>query len=210
MLSVLRRARKSLGRLLLVLCAVALAACVPSGPRPAASARGGAVQVALLVPVGLGPGAGRAVLARSLENAARLAMADLSGVKIDLRVYQTGGQPGTGRSAGAAGGGRGRAGHPRAVLFAKRPMPRASRWPQVGRQRAGLLEQRRPLRAAMSSCWARPSTTPPTGWSRYAVRSGKSKVLIVHDRNVAGEVGRAAIERGVAGGRRLGRRRRRL
>ena len=32
----------------------------------------------------------------------------------------------------------------------------------------------------------------------YAVRNGKSKVLIVHDRNVAGEVGKAAIERGVA------------
>ena len=32
----------------------------------------------------------------------------------------------------------------------------------------------------------------------YAVRNGKSKVLIVHDRKVAGEVGKAAIERGVA------------
>lgn len=30
------------------------------------------------------------------------------------------------------------------------------------------------------------------------VRNGKSKVLIVHDRNVAGEVGKSAIERGVA------------
>jgi ABC-type branched-subunit amino acid transport system substrate-binding protein len=34
--------------------------------------------------------------------------------------------------------------------------------------------------------------------ANYAVRNGKSKVLIVHDRNVAGEVGKAAIERGVA------------
>lgn len=31
-------------------------------------------------------------LARSLENAARMAMADLDGVTIDLRVYPTGGQ----------------------------------------------------------------------------------------------------------------------
>ncbi|OZA04485.1 MAG: hypothetical protein B7Y02_16360 [Rhodobacterales bacterium 17-64-5] len=32
----------------------------------------------------------------------------------------------------------------------------------------------------------------------YAVRSGKGKILIVHDRNVAGDVGRTAIERGIA------------
>jgi ABC-type branched-subunit amino acid transport system substrate-binding protein len=29
----------------------------------------------------------------------------------------------------------------------------------------------------------------------YAVRSGKGKIMIVHDRNVAGELGKAAIER---------------
>jgi ABC-type branched-subunit amino acid transport system substrate-binding protein len=36
----------------------------------------------------------------------------------------------------------------------------------------------------------------------YAVRSGKGKILIVHDRNVAGDIGKAAIERGIlaAGG----------
>lgn len=48
------------------------------------------VPVALLVPYGSG-GAGESGLARSLENAARLAIADLDGVKIDLRVYGTGG-----------------------------------------------------------------------------------------------------------------------
>jgi ABC-type branched-subunit amino acid transport system substrate-binding protein len=34
--------------------------------------------------------------------------------------------------------------------------------------------------------------------AQFAVRNGKSKVLVVHDRNVAGEVGKAAIERGVS------------
>ncbi|MEL6206620.1 MAG: penicillin-binding protein activator [Pseudomonadota bacterium] len=46
------------------------------------------VPVALLVP---GGGGGDALVSQSLENAARLAIADLEGVQIDLRVYSTGG-----------------------------------------------------------------------------------------------------------------------
>lgn len=51
------------------------------------------VTVALLVPGGSGD-QGRDVLAASLENAARLAVADLQGVQVDLRVYQTAGDAG--------------------------------------------------------------------------------------------------------------------
>lgn len=51
------------------------------------------VTVALLVPGGSGD-QGRATLASALENAARLAVADLQGVQIDLRVYQTAGDAG--------------------------------------------------------------------------------------------------------------------
>jgi hypothetical protein len=50
------------------------------------------VTVALMVPGGSSD-QGRQVLATNLENAARLALADLQGVQIDLRVYQTGGDP---------------------------------------------------------------------------------------------------------------------
>lgn len=49
---------------------------------------GAPVQVALLVPGGTGQ-AELNLIASSLENAARLAMADLNGVEIDLRVYNT-------------------------------------------------------------------------------------------------------------------------
>lgn len=48
------------------------------------------VPVALLVPAGSGK-ATDALLARNLENAARMAVADLQSARIDLRVYQTGG-----------------------------------------------------------------------------------------------------------------------
>lgn len=50
------------------------------------------VQVALLVPGGSGAGSD-AFLAQNLENAARLAIADLNGPQIDLRVYNTGADP---------------------------------------------------------------------------------------------------------------------
>jgi len=75
-----------------------LAACDPigltsdttiDGPR---IEPGAPVQVALLVPQNTGD-PGDAIIARDLENAARLAIADLSGVAIDLRVYSTGTDP---------------------------------------------------------------------------------------------------------------------
>ena len=50
------------------------------------------VQVALLVPGGSAE-SGDALLARNFENAARLAIADLNGPKVELRVYNTGGNP---------------------------------------------------------------------------------------------------------------------
>ncbi|KAA2314179.1 penicillin-binding protein activator [Pseudooceanicola sediminis] len=50
------------------------------------------VPVALLVPRG-SANSGDAILAASLENAARLAASELNGVQIDLRVYDTAGDP---------------------------------------------------------------------------------------------------------------------
>jgi len=74
----------------------ALSACEPvafSGTAPRVDRASGPVQVALLVPGGSSD-QGRQVLATSLENAARLAVSDLQGVEIDLRVYETAGDPG--------------------------------------------------------------------------------------------------------------------
>lgn len=93
MFALLKAACKAPKRLIAGLAAAAaVAACAPvnmagglSGP---AVDPGQPVQVALLVPKGSGT-SGDAVLAQSLENAARLAMNDLGGVEIDLRVYDT-------------------------------------------------------------------------------------------------------------------------
>ena len=56
------------------------------------------VKVALLLPYGSGD-PGREQIARSLENAARLAQADLRGATIDLAVYSTAGTTGGGSAA---------------------------------------------------------------------------------------------------------------
>ncbi|MEM0935890.1 MAG: penicillin-binding protein activator [Pseudomonadota bacterium] len=78
--------------------AATLAGCDPSligaggtGPTIDASAP---VPVALLVPGSAGQTSEIASLSRSLENAARLAIADLQGVEVDLTVYPTGGTAG--------------------------------------------------------------------------------------------------------------------
>ncbi|MEM1432137.1 MAG: penicillin-binding protein activator [Pseudomonadota bacterium] len=93
--------RRAVLRLCALLAAGLLAACNPTGggggPQIDTSAP---VPVALLVPGSEGQSGEIAGLSRSLENAARLAVADLQGVQIDLRVYPTGGNA-NGASAAA-------------------------------------------------------------------------------------------------------------
>ncbi len=95
MFAVLSIARRMAGLIAAFLALLWLAACQPvmtgggDGPRINTAAP---VPVALLVPGG-SASPGDAILARHLENAARLAIADLGGVRIDLRVYDTAGQP---------------------------------------------------------------------------------------------------------------------
>lgn len=87
-------ARKGLSAISLSLASLALAACqtvAPTGGGPSINTNK-PIPVALLVPQN-SAAPGDAVLAQSLENAARLAIADLDGVLIDLRVYPTAGDP---------------------------------------------------------------------------------------------------------------------
>lgn len=80
---------RKLCNLLIVLGAMlVLAACDPT--TLTSGGRGGKAQVALLVPAGSAD-SNVAFLAQNLTNAAKLAAADLNGVKVDLRVYDTAG-----------------------------------------------------------------------------------------------------------------------
>lgn len=92
MVALLNALRKVALRATLVVGALALAACDTAtvGGGPSINTRA-PVTVALLVPASGGDSGG--ALAASLENAARLAVSDLQGAEIDLRVYDTGGSP---------------------------------------------------------------------------------------------------------------------
>lgn len=95
MIARLPGARKALARLIALMSLVWIAACDPVGPAATSSTLptqpGEPVQVALLVPSS--GSSSDAFLSQNLENAARLAMADLNNVQVDLRVYDTAGNP---------------------------------------------------------------------------------------------------------------------
>lgn len=199
MLSAIRGACKSLARLLLVVPFLLIAACVPAGGPSAGKGPkidgSQPVTVALLVPGGSGQ-ASDAVLASSLENAARLAMADLNGVTIDLRVYQTGGDPGTAQAMAVKAMDEGA----RIILgpvFAQEANA-------VGVAAAGrgvaVLAFSNNTDIAGGNVFVLGSTFDNTArrLAGFAVRQGKNRVMIVHDRNTAGELGKEAIQKGVA------------
>ena len=94
MFSLLSKSRTITGRMAALLAILWLAACEPiistgGGNGPSINTKN-PVPVALLIPGGSAKSSDN-LLAKNLENAARLAIADLKGVKIDLRVYNTAG-----------------------------------------------------------------------------------------------------------------------
>ncbi|MCP1169712.1 ABC transporter substrate-binding protein [Limimaricola litoreus] len=105
MIARLTQPRKAAARLLALFSILWLAACQPivaTGPVSDAQrvTPGAPVKVALLVPAGSSQQSDQ-LLASNLENAARLAIADLGNVEIDMKVYPTAGDPT--RAAQAAG-----------------------------------------------------------------------------------------------------------
>ncbi len=196
MLSVIRRARKSLGQFCLGLGAVVLSACVPTGgPGTAPPGNGGAVQVALLVPSGSGQSQDE-LFGANLENAARLAMADLSGVNVDLRVYKTGGSPAQASALAKQAVDEGA----QVILGPFYSEEANAAGVAVANSGVNVLAFSNNAAIAGGNVFVLGQTFDVTArrLASFAVKNGKSKVLIVHDRNVAGEVGKAAIERGVA------------
>lgn len=195
MLSVLRRARKSLGYLAAGLVALATTACVPTTDVPVARGASGGVQVALLVPGGSGQ-ASDELLARSLQNAARMAISDLGGVKIDLRVYNTAGQPALAQAMAAQAVAEG------AQIILGPVFAQEANAAGIAAAPSGVnvLSFSNNPDIAGNNVFILGPTFANTArrLSGYAVRNGKSRFMIVHDRNTAGELGRSAIQRGAA------------
>lgn len=200
MLSVFKRARKSLGAVGAAAAALILAACVPSaGPVGSGGTPSGQVQVALLVPSGSGQ-ASDELLARSLQNAARMAIADLGNAKIDLRVYNTAGRP----AQAAAMASKAVAEGAQVILGPVFAQEANAAGVAVANSGVNVLAFSNNTDIAGNNVFVLGPTFDNTAQrlAAFAVRQGKGRVMIVHDRNTAGEQGRAAIQRGVgaAGG----------
>lgn len=179
------------------LCALGLlAACGPAGMTmggggPSINTRA-PIPVALLVPGGSGQ-AGDEAIARALENAARLAVNDLQGVQIDLRVYNTAGQASNAAAQAVQAVNDG------ALIILGPVFGNAAT--AVGQAVAGrginVLSFSNNVNVAGGNVFVLGPTFQNTAdrLLGFARAQGKSRVLVVHERNESGEQGRRAIER---------------
>ncbi len=165
-----------------------------AGPAPVDPSRG--VVVALLVPSDSAD-QGQQVLAASLENAARLAAADLSGVTLDLRVYGTGGRPDraveVARQAVADGA--------QIILGPVLGPEAAAVGPAVAASGVNVLSFSNNTAVAGGNVFVLGMTFENTARRllSYAAAQGRTRVMIVAERNARGELARAAIQRAAAG-----------
>ncbi len=196
MLSVLHKARKSLGRLVVVAAAaIGLAACVPAGPQGARLDTSVPVPVALLVPGGSGA-AQDELLARNLVQAAELAIGDLSGAQIDLRVYNTAGSPAQAAAMATKAADEGAV----IILGPLNGIEANAAGVAVSGRGINVLSFSNNADIAGGNVYVLGTTYPniATRLANFAVRNGAPRIAIVHDRDVAGNVGRAAMEGAIA------------
>ncbi|MFK7752364.1 MAG: penicillin-binding protein activator [Sedimentitalea sp.] len=158
------------------------------------------VPVALLVPKGSAQ-RGDPILAQSLENAARLAIADLNGVKIDLRVYDTAGDVATAAAVASQAVGDGA----RIILGPVYGEAANAVGNAVSGKKINVLAFSNNASIAGGNVFVLGPTFGNTArrLASYAARQGKGKTVVVHSADAAGSVGRDAIQKAIngAGGR---------
>ena len=180
--------------LTLPLVLLGLAACEPIPQSSLGTPTGEPVPVALLVPGGSGQGTDE-LLAQSLENAARLAMRDLNGVAVDLRVYRTAGD------AALAGALAEKAVDEGADIIIG-PVYAASA-NAVGKAVAGrgvnVLSFSNNAAIAGGNLFVLGPTFQNTAnrMVQFATSQGKQRFVIVHGEDTSGTQGRDAIQRAV-------------
>lgn len=190
-----RRAYKMAAHIVFLASALWLSACgtipLPSGSTGQRANPDRPVPVALLVPAGSGQSDDE-ILAASLENAARLAMTDLQGAKIDLRVYKT--------AANAD----------RAAVLATQAVNEGIKiilgpvyansanavGLAVAARNVNVLSFSNNTDIAGGNVYVLGNTFQNTAdrLVSYAVRQGKSKILVVSGQDTAEQIGRAAIQ----------------
>ncbi len=204
MVALLNALRKVTVRAALLVGALALAACDTAsvGGGPSINTRA-PVTVALLVPASGGDSGG--ALAASLENAARLAVSDLQGAEIDLRVYDTGGN---GRACGAGRPDRRLAGRGAIILGPVFAEAANAAGGAVAARGINVLSFSNNPAIAGGNVFVLGSTFQGTAdrLVRYANAQGKGDIFIVHAQDTAETLGRDAIQGAIrsSGGRLAG------
>ena len=199
MIAFFTASRKKLRFLILPLFTLFLAACDPAvlggvsnlgGPKIDPSA---AVPVALLIP--RGGSASDDLLAQNLENAARMAMRDLDGVKIDLRVYGTGGSSVNAARAASLAVSEG------AKIIIGPVYSEASNAAgvAVAKQGVNVLSFSNNPTIAGGNVFVLGPTFANTAdrLVRHAKRTGKDRIVVLHANDIAGQLGLSAIARAI-------------
>ncbi|MGH1578492.1 penicillin-binding protein activator [Planktotalea sp.] len=198
MFAFLSSARKALTRCVFVGATLSLAACQPISIGGGTNVGGGTgptidpsepVRVALLIPKS---SAGAGTVATSLENAARLAMADLTNVKIDLRVYDTAGS--TDKAASLAQ--KAVADGAQIILGPLFADAANAAGVAVSEQNINILSFSNNTSIAGGNVFVLGPTFENTAerLMSFAARQGKTKVLVAHPNNVEGQFGRNAVQ----------------
>lgn len=173
-----------------------LSACeTTTGPAPTGAYDGEAVPVALLVPSGSGE-ATDDLIAQGLENAARMAIADLGDVKVDLRVYPTGANPDQAASQAAKAVEDGA----KVVLGPFYALEAAKVGATVAPAGVPVLSFSNNTAVAGGNVFVLGQTFDSTArrLASFAVSQGKTRIMVISDENAAGEAGKAAIEGAIA------------
>ena len=207
MFALFQSARKSLRTfrlpILAPILAFGLAACDPAalaglggqgnnGPKIDPSAP---VAVALLVPRGSGS-ATDDLLAQSLENAARLAMRDMGGVKIDLRVYGTAGNAQTAATQAAQAVNDG-AKIILGPLYAETANAAAV---AVAGKNVNIMSFSNNPTIAGGNVFVLGQTFQNTAnrMVSYAKSQGKDRIVVAHAQDLAGQLGANAVKSAIA------------
>ncbi|NOD64177.1 MULTISPECIES: penicillin-binding protein activator [unclassified Ruegeria] len=176
-----------------------LAACEPGGLGGGPSINTSApVPVALLVPSGSGQ-SGDAALAQSLENAARLAMSDLPNVTIDLRVYDTAGNPNTATAVAQQAVADGA----KIIIGPVYAQAANAAGLAVLNNNINVLSFSNNTSIAGGNVFVLGPTFDNTAnrLVSYAGSQGKANTVIVHSNDAAGQLGQAAIASALASSR---------
>jgi len=176
-----------------VLASLWLAACepVPGGGGGPSVDNANAVPVALLLPSGSG-NTGDETLATSLKQAAQLAISDLNGVKIDLRVYNTGSSSDQAAAMATKAVDEGA----KIILGPVFAESANAAGLAVASRGVNVLSFSNNTDIAGGNVFVLGPTFPNTAnrLALYAATHGKRNIFVVHDQTAAGEVGAKAVQ----------------